>query len=256
MHAVILAAGRGSRMGRLTRTRPKAMLRLAGRSLLDWQRAALSAAGVDAVTVVTGHAHEAIGADGCRIVHNAAWAESGPIASLRCTNPAALGDFLAVYGDGVFHPSFAKMLAASNADVAITVDRQWHALWRRRFDDVLADAESLRHADGRLVEIGRRVDDVAAIEAQFTGLVRWSAAGWRAAERVIAALPAERQQRIDTTSLLAGLVEAGVAIETISLDGRWCEIDSARDLALYRYLAHRCPGWSHDWRQEWHRSGA
>ena len=248
MHAVILAAGRGSRMGRLTRRRPKAMLRLAGRSLVDWQRAALAAAGIDAVTVVAGHAHDAIRADGCRIVHNAAWAASGPVASLRCATPAALGDFVMVYGDGVFHASFAQALAASRADVAITVDRQWHALWRRRFDDVLADAESLRHADGRLVEIGRRAGDVAAIQAQFTGLVKFSAAGWAHAERVLAALPDETQRRIDTTSLLARLVDAGVPVATIAVDGRWCEVDSARDLALYRLLAHRAPGWSHDWR--------
>ena len=248
MHVVILAAGRGSRMGRLTRARPKAMLPLAGRSLLAWQRAALAAAGVDRVTVVTGHAHAAVAAEGCRIVHNDAWQDSGPIASLRCAGPAALGDFLLVYGDGVFHPSFAQALAASRADVAITVDRQWHALWRRRFDDVLADAESLRHADGRLIEIGHRADDIAAIEAQFTGLVRFSAAGWARAERILGALPEDRRRRIDTTTLIAGLLDAGMAVETIAVDGRWCEVDSARDLALYRLLAHRCPGWSHDWR--------
>lgn len=248
MLAVILAAGRGSRMGRLTRARPKAMLTLAGRSLLAWQRAALAAADIDAATIVTGHAHAAVRADGCRIVHNADWVGSGPIASLRCAQPAALGDFLLVYGDGLFHPSFAGALAASRADVAITVDRQWHALWRRRFDDVLADAETLRHADGRLVEIGRRTTDAAAIEAQFTGLVRFSAAGWAHAERVLAALPDERRRRIDTTALLALLLDDGVAIETIAVDGRWCEVDSARDLALYRLLAHRSPGWSHDWR--------
>ncbi|MDC8014362.1 phosphocholine cytidylyltransferase family protein [Tahibacter soli] len=248
MHAVILAAGSGSRMGRFTRTRPKAMLALAGRSLLAWQRGALATAGIDETTVVTGHAHTAVHADGCRIVHNADWADSGPIASLRCARPATLGDVLLVYGDGVFHPSFAHALAASRADVAITVDRQWRALWSRRFDDVLADAESLRHADGRLIEIGRRATDAAAIEAQFTGLVRFSAAGWAHAERALAALPEERQRRIDTTALLALLLEAGVAIETVAVDGRWCEVDSARDLALYRLLAHRSPGWSHDWR--------
>ena len=249
MHAVILAAGAGSRMGTLTRRRPKALLRLAGRRLLDWQLAALAAAGVDAVKVVSGHAAAAWPAqNGFRLVHNVDWQNSGPIASFACADPAAHDVSLLVYGDGVFHPDLARALVRSPADIAITVDRHWHALWSRRFIDVLADAESLRRHDGRLCEIGARVADVAAIEAQFTGLVRFSRRGWQQAAAALATLAPEQRRRIDTTTLLALLLQRGVEIAVIDVAGRWCEVDSARDLALYRLLARRCPGWSHDWR--------
>lgn len=249
MHAVILAAGAGSRMGTLTRRRPKALLRLAGRRLLDWQLAALAAAGVDAVSVVSGHAAAALPAqDGFRLVHNADWQNSGPVASFACADPAAFEASLLVYGDGVFHPDLARALVHSPADIAITVDRRWQALWSRRFTDVLADAESLRRQDGRLREIGARVADVAAIEAQFTGLVRFSRRGWQQAAAVLDTLAPAQRRRIDTTALLALLLQHGADVAAIDVDGRWCEVDSARDLALYRLLARRCPGWSHDWR--------
>jgi L-glutamine-phosphate cytidylyltransferase len=247
MHAVILAAGCGSRMGRLTRRRPKALLRLGGRSLLDWQLAALAAAGIDAVSVVAGHAAEALPA-GLRIAANPHWQSSGPVASFRAAQPDSLGDVLLVYGDGVFHPDFARALRASRADIAITVDARWRELWSLRFADVLADAETLRSRDGRLLEIGARAADSADIQAQFTGLVRFSARGWQQARALLDALDPAHAQRIDTTALLALLLRSGAQIETIPVQGRWCEVDSARDLALYRRLCHCRPGWSHDWR--------
>lgn len=247
MHAVILAAGCGSRMGRLTRRRPKALLRLGGRTLLQWQLAALAEAGINEVSVVGGHAAEAL-PPGLRQVRNPHWPHSGPIASLRAAQPQALGTVLLVYGDGVFHPDYARALHASTADIAITVDRRWHKLWSLRFADVLSDAETLRMCDGRLVEIGARSNDLAAVEGQFTGLVRFSAQGWAQAQALLDELDPVTAQKLDTTGLLARLLQRGAAIETMAMDGRWCEVDSARDLALYRWLAHRCPGWSHDWR--------
>jgi choline kinase len=57
MHAVILAAGEGSRMGSHIETVPKAFMDLGGRTLYDRQRAALDPH-VDQVTVVLGYAYE------------------------------------------------------------------------------------------------------------------------------------------------------------------------------------------------------
>ena len=42
MRAIILAAGRGSRMGDLTEEYPKCLTQFAGRTLLEWQLSAMS----------------------------------------------------------------------------------------------------------------------------------------------------------------------------------------------------------------------
>ena len=54
-HAIILAAGNGSRMGALTADRPKAMLDVAGSPLIDHQLEALAECGVHDVTLVVGY---------------------------------------------------------------------------------------------------------------------------------------------------------------------------------------------------------
>src|SRR5262249_41355451 len=56
--AIILAAGNGTRMGRLTADRPKAMLDVDGQSIVERALDALAWCGIDDVTLVVGYQQE------------------------------------------------------------------------------------------------------------------------------------------------------------------------------------------------------
>jgi N-acetyl-alpha-D-muramate 1-phosphate uridylyltransferase len=60
MRALLLAAGRGERMRPLTDTVPKPLLKAGGRSLIEWQIAALARAGIADIVVNTAHLAEAL----------------------------------------------------------------------------------------------------------------------------------------------------------------------------------------------------
>ena len=62
MRAMILAAGRGQRMGALTATQPKPLLTVAGRSLIQWQLERLKAAGIRDIVINTAYRGAEIGA--------------------------------------------------------------------------------------------------------------------------------------------------------------------------------------------------
>ena len=250
---VILAAGRGSRLGRAARGGPKCLVQLGGRSLLDSQRAALAEAGLPPPWIVGGHAHQRLQLRrGERLALNPDWADSGPLASLRCVPASVLtAGFLLVYGDCAFHPALPRAVAGARGAFAVGVDLDWHALWSARFDDVLIDAEALRWGTGRrLAAIGGRADAVGGIEGQFTGLLKVSPTGWRRLRALLDAMPASRARRIDTTGALAALIEVWHAVHGVPLHGRWVEVDHARDLALYRARLRRRVRWSHDFRWE------
>ena len=57
MNAIILAAGRGSRMKNLTSDKPKCLVQLNGKTLIQWQLDALNQAGISNIAVVTGYRH-------------------------------------------------------------------------------------------------------------------------------------------------------------------------------------------------------
>ena len=55
MKAIILSAGQGRRLLPLTASRPKCLIELGGRSLLEWQLISLAAAGVREAVIVVGY---------------------------------------------------------------------------------------------------------------------------------------------------------------------------------------------------------
>jgi choline kinase len=236
--AIVLAAGRGSRMRELTADRPKCLVELNGRSLLSLQRAALSATGISDVTVVTGYRGAQLALPGLACIANPLWATTNMVASLACAGALLEAEpCLVSYSDIFYGAETVRRLAAATGDLAIAYDRNWLTLWRRRFDDPLADAETFRlDGNGRVVEIGRRATTVDEIEGQYMGLLKIAPAGWRAIRTSIDPMAPEARDRLDMTGLLARLIASGVAVAAVPAIGSWGEVDSASDLALYEAM--------------------
>ena len=84
MKAIILAAGRGSRMKKLTEDKPKCLIKLNGETLLDSQLRVLSNAGIEEIAIVTGYKRELLTNRGTLEFHNARWAKTNMVSSLTC----------------------------------------------------------------------------------------------------------------------------------------------------------------------------
>lgn len=248
--AIILAAGRGSRMKSLTEDRPKCLVELAGRPLLAWQLDAL--ADIDKIMVVVGYRAQDICGD-FETVENRDWQATNMVHSLLCAKDFAKkffeagGERLIVsYSDIVYHPDHIKKLLQTTANIAIAYDTEWEQLWRLRFSDILSDAETFKQINGRLVEIGERPGSLEQIHGQYMGLLSFNQAGWRQLAETATNL-GQKLAKIDMTSFLRLLLANAIPVEAVPVRGKWCESDSGEDLALYE-SAIRNDNWSHDWR--------
>ncbi|QLG64215.1 NTP transferase domain-containing protein [Halorarum salinum] len=106
MHAVILAAGEGSRMGEYTEEVPKAFMEISGRTLYDYQREAIDPH-IDAVTVALGYRHENV-LDRLRTAEHVvveAWDEYDNAESLYRALEVIDDDVLVLNGDVVVTPA-------------------------------------------------------------------------------------------------------------------------------------------------------
>ncbi len=253
MSGIILAAGRGSRMGAMTADRPKCLTVLAGQTLLDWQIKALRAAGVSEITLVRGYAGDRLPVADCQAVDNPRWADTNMVISLCCAARYLEAEPCTVsYGDIVYHPSAVRELMATEGDIVVAYDRLWSGLWKDRFNDPLDDAETFRTEDGRLVEIGGQVDDLARVKGQYMGLLKITPDGWRTIVSFIQTLAPADRDHIDATTLLSQMLAGGAVIRTSPVDGQWCEVDTASDLELYETRLAQADRagthWDHDWR--------
>jgi choline kinase len=233
MRAVILAAGRGQRLGKYTVDRPKCLVELRGRTLLDRQVAALRAAGADEVAVVAGWRAELFDDSGLTVFLNERWAQSTMVESLAAAHPwLREGPVLVSYGDIVYSAATARALAAAQEHLAIAYDPDWQSLWDRRFTDPLDDAETFRLDDsGLLAEIGGRPSSAAEVQGQYVGLLKFTPAAWAHVRAVL--LTDVAAQGLDMTGLLSFLLrEHRLAVGVTPVSGPWCEFDHPSDVEV------------------------
>lgn len=132
--ALILSAGRGSRLLPLTERIPKALVEIGGRPILGWQLDALAATGVHSTSVVVGfgadlvaeyvatHApHEMHVAT----VFNPFFASTDNLISCWVAREEMDGDFLLLNGDTIFEPAvIERLLGSATAPVTVAVRRK------------------------------------------------------------------------------------------------------------------------------------
>lgn len=237
MKAIILAAGRGSRMKELTDDQPKCLVTLHGKSLLDRQLDAIRGAGISEIGIVTGYKHELLGGRGLVTFYNTRWADTNMVSSLACAKEWLQSEPCIISYSDIFYSSEAvRLLMGSPSELAVTYDPNWLDLWSKRFGDPLVDAETFRlNAQGELVEIGNKPQSVKEVQGQYMGLLRFTPLAWVEVERIRALLPAEQQDSMHMTGTLQKVIDSGrIKVAAIPYEGVWGEIDSAEDLAVYR----------------------
>lgn len=237
MRAVILAAGRGSRMGPLGDNRPKCLVELDGRPLLDRQVAALRRGGVDEIGIVRGYRAEMLNFPLLSYFDNTRWAETNMVMSLAAAAEwLRAGPVIVSYADIFYRGDLVRGLANAPGALVISYDREWQRLWARRFSDPLSDAETFRlDASHELLEIGGKTTNIEDIEGQYIGLLKFTPTAWAAVEALLATLDAPVRDRLDMTGLLRRLLAAkAVPVGTFGTYGQWGEIDNPADIQLYQ----------------------
>ena len=143
MKVIILAAGRGTRLSPLTDEKPKCMVKLFGKSLLEWQIDIFRELGIKDISVVTGYKKELISIDDIKFYHNSNFENTNMVETLFCAEKEMNETMIISYGDIIFQKSVVKKLIKSDENFSVIVDRKWRKYWDIRFDNPLDDAESL-----------------------------------------------------------------------------------------------------------------
>jgi len=246
MKAIILAAGEGSRLRPLTDEIPKCQVTIAGKTLLDWQVETLQACGIRDIVLVKGYRGEKIQRPDLRYYENRDWATTNMVTTLWCALPELTGELIISYADIVYSHRVLQALLKTRRDIAITIDLGWESYWRQRFSDPLEDAESLIMTDEyRILNVGSRPGNLADIQAQYMGLLKFTAKG------MVTVKSAYRQARdnhsngrpvwgnghrsfrqLYMTDMLQGLIDDGAAVYGVPVKRGWFEIDNHRDYEI------------------------
>lgn len=236
--AIILAAGRGSRLHPFTENAPKCLTELGGISLIERQLSVLRAAGIDDIVIATGYLSEMLALPGTRQVHNPEWSSTNMVETLFAAEAEFGDDVIVCYADIVYEPKMIDSLLRSSHNITVAVNTKWRALWEMRFDNPLEDAESLvLGPKDTIVDIGNKVSDIDSIEGQFTGLLRFRDGGVEDLRNARAEMEDSKRdwknarpvKKAYMTDLLMELIWSGRPVYAALVDGGWLEIDTVDD---------------------------
>jgi phosphoenolpyruvate phosphomutase len=236
--AIVLAASRGTQLGDLTADKPKAMIRVRGKSLLGHIIAGYNAVGLKRISVVTGYRSDAFTIAGLHYVENPDFSDTGELTSLALAleaDPDDGSDLYISYGDVLFKQYILNILSDVDSPFAIVVDADWRdSVNRGRAADYVTCTEPhSRHSFYRKVLLEDTAEDIQEdrIHGEWMGFLKVSSSAmpvFRAAVSKLMENPENRQAKL--FELLAELRAQQQEIEVMYTTGHWLDVDSVDDL--------------------------
>jgi choline kinase len=259
--AILIAAGRGKRLGTHTDEIPKCMVQVGEKPILGWVWDALSSVGVEELVVIRGYRGDVLETfvrglvPKAIFVDNHEWETNNILLSLACARPYLDQPTYMTYSDIVFTRVVAEAAAASTAEIGLVIDREFRDIYVGRTEHPLEEGEvSDLLPDGTVARVGKKALPPSEAIGEYIGLTRLGTRGVAIVARTLDQLAqryagreeepfqrAARYRNAYLTDLWQQLIDTGIAIDPILIDGQWREIDTGQDLDRARQLLESRP---------------
>ena len=239
MKVIILAAGQGTRLRPLTDDRPKCMVEVNGKSIIERQLAVMHNCGIkdEDITIVAGYRGDVLQQKfqdtKMDIIINEDYETTNMVCSLMCARELmeSQDDILISYGDIIYEETVLRSILRSEDSASVIVDDGWYAYWSERCENPLDDAETLMFdANDYLTEIGQKTTDISKVQSQYIGLMRFKSDGLismlalaseakkRSNQGIALWRTIRTYQKMYMTDLLQGLIDEGSKLKAIHID--------------------------------------
>ena len=249
--AIIAAAGFEKQLLPLIEDKPKCLLDIKGKTILERAVGALNECNIKDIALIRGYKKEAITLPNIRYYDNDRYEDTGELYSLFCAENELKGRTLLLYGDIIFDTAILEKLLKSPADISIVVDLAWLDQEQRSAQpthlnpDLVSLAESpgksylsrfvMPEGEHRVVKIGQQLPREQA-HGEFIGMAMFSEKGtealrdcYRASQEKYASTGFHESRNLSKgsfTDLLQEMIDRGHAVQAVPIFKGWMEVDS------------------------------
>ena len=174
MNAIILAAGKGSRLRGVAGDKPKCLARVGEFSLIERQIMTLRESGVDHITAVVGFSADTVRSEcgpDIEYIENPIFFRTSSLYSLWLARHRLVDGFVVLNSDVLFHPQLITDLLTARYEDALLIAYKDETT--ARFGD---EEMKVKVRAGRVVDISKAINPDEA-DGENVGIVKFSSAG-------------------------------------------------------------------------------
>ncbi|MBT6718048.1 MAG: phosphoenolpyruvate mutase [Nitrospina sp.] len=247
---IIPAAGEDPVFKKILNGKPKAMLEICGKTLLEHQIQTLNNNNLADITVIAGYGRDQMQAEGITILENPDFKSGSGLNSLLVGKEKMSNGFIMLYSDILTEDSIVKELMSRREDIILVADNstQYHEPQEGNIlDFIIAKHQhkparrEIRFASENVVaKIGSKINPETASH-EFIGLARFSKTG---AEQLIETYndvsknyqgqfqESEDISRFNFTDLIQEMIDRGFVVHFMEIHKGWLEIHNSEHIAL------------------------
>jgi len=245
MKAIILAAGKGSRLGSVTENIPKGMLEVFGKTLIERQIEIYRNCGIEDITIVTGYKNEIVNYSNVDYILNQNYATTNINESLFCASKKLTDEVIISYTDIIFEQKIIRQMLEFSGDIGIAVNVNWRKNYEGRSFHPLSEAENVLIENESVYEIRKKISKSTFNQqiAEFLGIMKLSQKGGKILLEKYNQLKDNHQGSFHTansldqayiTDMLQEIINSGYDVRPIKIKGNWAEIDTTQDLEIVK----------------------
>ena len=237
MQLIILASGRGSRLG-TSRTSSKLFLEIyPGKTIFSIISKIFNL--FNSVIIVFGYKFftnkkKVENIKKVKLVRNEKYSTTNMVESLFLSKKKINSSVVIVYSDIVFDLAIIKKIVKIKGSV-IPLNKAWQKLWKQRMNkkNIIKDAEDLKTKNGHLISIGNKIKKKLP-KSQFMGIIKLTLSDYNKLYKFYKSL---KDKRIQFTHFLdKSLSEKVIKLKYKNFNKLWAEVDTSKDLNVAKKI--------------------
>ena len=235
MKAIIIAAGKGTRLFPITKNTPKSLLDIGqGLTLLETQLHSLKEAGIEDIVIIIGYRAEQIEAKlkeyrtdfNITTVYNPFYETSNNLVSVWMAKHYMKDDFITINGDDIFDSIVIKDLLKSKADITMVIDI------KSEYDD---DDMKVIYEDNLIKQVSKKIP-LEKANGESVGIIKFSGHGPKIYTDTLEEMVREPQNlNVFYLRAIQNIINKGFPVHYSQCqENDWGEIDFHPDLKLIR----------------------
>jgi len=248
MKAIIIAAGPSTRLRPFTDYKPKCLLTIEGKTILDRTLEAIYSCGINDIVIIRGYQKETIDLPNIRYYDNDDYYNNNILESLFYAEKEMDDEFIFTYSDILYSKEIVQKLLDSPYDFSLVVDTAWRKRYKGRTKHPTDEAELVLVEDGKITHLSKFYNPDVAY-GEFIGLGKISKKGAEIFTRnynrakynktckfVGRFHDATTIEKAYLTDMFEELIVRGYSIFSVDIEEGWVELDTDQDFEYAKKL--------------------